>query len=170
MKKIKINKLTQLIILEAFSGLFGFAGVICGMMSIFALKDNIWGEVNILLSENFTIATVVLDTISAGLAIGAFYLSKYLINQKKLKNIEISKKEKLGNKLDFTSFVFGLIGLILSILSLLFLFPMMENQLGSEIATIVSIVFDTTSFVIVWFVIYITLTEVKHAKKKIKNK
>ncbi|AVN64137.1 MULTISPECIES: hypothetical protein [Mesoplasma] len=71
--------------------------------------------------------------------------------------MKILPLEKFANRLDLYSFFFGLAGLTLSILSLLFLLDFMKSNTGSEVSTMLSIACDSISVAIVIWVIRIML-------------
>ncbi|AXK50767.1 hypothetical protein SALLE_v1c00910 [Spiroplasma alleghenense] len=151
-------------LVESLSAIFGIIGITTGILSILALKPHIWirplieGETD---SFIFTSITVLFDFLSTFFAGFAWIIGTKIVNQKIKDKITISKKEKMANKMDLTSFFFGLVGWILSILSLLFLFDFMKDDFASEVATIISVILDATSASLVIAVIFILNSENK---------
>lgn len=157
----KIKKETIILILiELTSAICGLIGVVLGILSLFSLNPDVWqgdNESREHTSFIFTSLTVFFDSLSTSTAIIAFKYGGLIIKRKKANNEEINIAEKFANKLDLYSFFFGLVGLILSILSLLFLFPFLKTNPGSEIATILSVISDSISALIVIWVILILI-------------
>ncbi|PPE06600.1 hypothetical protein MCORR_v1c02310 [Mesoplasma corruscae] len=155
-KNIK-NETLLLIATELFSAICGIIGVILGILSLLSLDDFVWGKPNERLSFIFTVLTVCFDFASTTTAIIAFKFGGLIIKRKESEGKEICLAEKFANKLDLYSFFFGLFGLLLSILSLLFLFEFMKSDVGSEIATVISVICDSVSALIVLWVFKIMI-------------
>ncbi|ASZ08840.1 hypothetical protein CK556_00470 [Mesoplasma chauliocola] len=169
MKKNITTETKILIIIEIISALCGLIGVILGILSLLSLNPNVWGgKADEHASFIFTTLTVGFDTLSTLTAILAFKFGGRILKIKSERGIKISVAERFANRLDLYSFFFGLCGLILSILSLLFLFDFMNTNPGSEIATIFSIIFDSMSaMIVVWVVkIMLKINVEEHKNKK----
>ncbi|ATZ21288.1 hypothetical protein [Mesoplasma tabanidae] len=170
-KSIKIET-RILITVELISALCGTIGIIQGMLSLLSLSSKTWGEADPEASFIFTVLTVCFDAISTATAIIAFKYGGIILKRKYEKGLKILPLEKFANRLDLYSFFFGLAGLILSILSLFFLFDFMKSNTGSEVATMLSIVCDSVSAAIVIWVVKIMLkiSYLEHQMKKGKSK
>ncbi|AVN60763.1 hypothetical protein [Mesoplasma florum] len=170
-KNIKIET-RILIVVELISALCGTVGIILGMLSLLSLSSKTWGVADPESSFVFTVLTVCFDTLSTATAIIAFKYGGTILKRKYEKGLKILPLEKFANRLDLYSFFFGLAGLILSILSLLFLFDFTNSDTGSEVATMLSILCDSLSATIVIWVVKIMLkiSYLEHQMKKGKNK
>ncbi|AGY41153.1 hypothetical protein mflW37_0860 [Mesoplasma florum W37] len=169
-KNIKIET-RVLITIELISALCGTIGIILGMLSLLSLSSKTWGEADPEASFIFTVLTVCFDTLSTATAILAFKYGGTILKRKCEKGMKILPLEKFANRLDLYSFFFGLAGLTLSILSLLFLFDFMKSDTGSEVSTMLSIVCDSISATIVIWVVKIMLkiSYLEHQMRKNKN-
>ncbi|ATZ20608.1 hypothetical protein [Mesoplasma coleopterae] len=171
-KNIKIET-RILITIELISALCGTIGIILGILSLLSLSSKTWGEADPEASFIFTVLTVCFDTLSTATAIIAFKYGGTILKRKFEKGLKILPLEKFANRLDLYSFFFGLAGLTLSILSLLFLFDFFkQSNTGSEISTVLSIMCDSISAAIVIWVVKIMLkiSYLEHQMKKSKNK
>ncbi|AVN63452.1 hypothetical protein CG006_00390 [Mesoplasma florum] len=170
-KNIKIET-RVLITIELISALCGTIGIILGMLSLLSLSSKTWGEADPEASFIFTVLTVCFDTLSTATAILAFKYGGTILKRKCEKGMKILPLEKFANRLDLYSFFFGLAGLTLSILSLLFLFDFMKSDTGSEVSTMLSIVCDSISAAIVIWVVKIMLkiSYLEHQMRKGKIK
>ncbi|ATZ17688.1 hypothetical protein [Mesoplasma melaleucae] len=158
-----------LITIELISAICGIIGVVLGILSLLSLNPSTWGgEADEEASFIFTSLTVGFDSLSTAAAIIAFKYGGIILKRKSEKGLKASAKEKFANRLDLYSFFFGLAGLLLSILSLLFLFESMKSDQGSVIATILSIICDSISaLILIWVVkIMLRISYEEHLQKK----
>ncbi|ATQ35242.1 hypothetical protein MENTO_v1c00810 [Mesoplasma entomophilum] len=170
-KNIKVET-RILITVELISALCGTIGIILGILSLLSLSSKTWGEADPEASFIFTILTVCFDTLSTATAIIAFKYGGTILKRKCEKGLKILPLEKFANRLDLYSFFFGLAGLSLSILSLLFLFQFMKSDETSKISTILSIICDSISAgIVIWVVkIMLKISYLEHQIRKGKIK
>jgi len=97
----------------------------------------------------FTALTLIFDSISTLSAFLAFVAGGKLMSEEGPTNPKHIRYEHLSLKFDICSFSVGAFGLIFGAISLVTLFKPIEQDLLSEIITIISIFLDTASSVLV---------------------
>lgn len=152
MKTITTKQLKKSILWsDTLSFTFGFLGVTFGILSVLALEP-LWSkdpDIRKFHSFVFTATTISCDTLSVLSALMAYSFGRKLFQKtkytRKEEKPEILKCEHYSFRFDFWSFIFGIIGLIFGVGSLVTLFPTFLNEEISWWTTITSVCFDTIS-------------------------